>query len=886
MSDILIIERSSTLNHLLKRTLSAANLVVRGELTSFSEALDHLALGEKLAAPYGVALIGMPPRPGPDFLALLRFLEGEARDLPILFLSHERSGELDRWIERRPLSRYSSWVEFARIPGVIGQLRAEAAALVSSKTSPANIVPAVAPISASAFPKVSTELLGEEVAPSQSPIIDMLTAPSAPSRGIQILFVDDSASVRLAYRQLLERQGFAVQTANTVADALDFVTRIRYELIIVDYFLPDGNGDELCRKIRQTALNGETMLAMITGTYKEDIIKRCLEAGAVECVFKNEAKELFIARINSLARQIEMQQSMRAEKQRLHGILGSVGDGVFGVDDHGVVTFVNPTGLRLLGAQDEAEVVGMSASLLIADKNDSGAKLRSTIASGESIVAMETVFVRGDIKVPVELSVLPLAIESKREGSVVVFRDISDRKSTERVQWELAHDPVTGLANARFFELKLSSEVKRRRENGGYSAVLYIDLDRFTNFTASVGQRAADQLMLAFAQAINKYLREDDLLARIEGDRFGLMLSGVHLDNLFTIADRFRELARHCKVEQGEQQRYVTASVGVAVISKDSVSPESLLEHARVACKSAKNRGRDQTQIFVGEHDVRVARELETGWIDRLRSALDEERFVFEIQPIVPIAALPNQSEPLIDLDGWRLGHAAPGHIHMFEILIRMHGREGEVISPSVFVPLAERVGLMPKIDLWAVQRLLKFLAEQTGLIGRAGFHINLSNQTLSDPESLHLIESALRASRVSPHQIVFEITETSEMTHPHNARRFIQQIKALGCKFALDDFGTGFSSFSHLRNLPVDIVKIEGSFVEGMLHSEMDRQMVASMINMAKSLRLAVIAEHVDSHACLQALRACQVDFVQGNYLGVPKPIAGLNLALAVPHG
>ncbi len=393
-------------------------------------------------------------------------------------------------------------------------------------------------------------------------------------------------------------------------------------------------------------------------------------------------------------------------------------------------------------------------------------------------------------------------------------------------------------------------------------------------------------MLVEVAGAIGKRLREGDVLARIEGDRFALLLAGVQLENLFPVTDGFRELLHQCHYEVHGQKRHATASIGVAVISKDTPSSEYALEHARLACKGAKQRGRDQTEIYVGEHDARIAREIETGWTDRLREALEQERFLFLAQPIVPLAALPTEESAVVQRQGWRVnGTGMAGLEYLFEVLIRMVGKDGQLISPSVFVPLAERVGMMPKVDLWVISRLLRHLAGLKDIKAPIAFHVNLSNMTLADPESLALIEAAVKDSGVPARQLVFEITETSELTSLHVARRFISAVKKLGCRFALDDFGTGFSSFTHLRHLPVDFVKIEGSFVEGMATSELDRKMVTSITQLAQSLQLQVVGEHVDSFATLAALRASGAEYAQGNYLGEPRPLLSIDFAALFPH-
>jgi diguanylate cyclase (GGDEF)-like protein/PAS domain S-box-containing protein len=853
LDGILVVERSATLSHLLNRTLAAAGMSSHSELSSYLESIDHLQRSSELEQPYRLLLIGAPARMTREFVALLDYLRADGKALPVLLMAHEQSADLQAFADSRAQTSIILWTHFNRIPGAVRAL----------------------------IPDANE---------SHEPVAPATSKPG--HQRIRILFVDDSQSVRLAYRQLLERNGFEVNTAGSLSEATALSASGNFDLVIVDYFLPDGNGDELCRRL--SGKPGAPSLAIITGMYREDVIKRCLDAGAMECMFKNEAKELFLARVRTLARQIQMQKSVESERQRLDGILGSVGDGVYGVDGNGIVTFINPTGLRLLGRTDETEIVGQNAHALIHFAVEDGRRiephespLNRAYADGESLNAHETVFWKKSGEgIPVECTVVPLAIAQRREGSVVVFRDISDRKSAERLRWELTHDRLTGLANARHFNHVLSQELNRRRDQGGYGAVLYIDIDRYNYILDVAGTAGAEQLLVDISATIGKRLRDGDLLARIEGDRLSLLLTGVQLENLFPVADGFRELLHQVHYEAHNQKRHATASIGVAVISKDTPSSEYALEHARLACKSAKQRGRDQTEIYVGEHDARIAREIEAGWTDRLRTALEQERFIFLVQPIVPLAALPDNEGAVVQRQGWRVnGSGHKGLEYLFEVLIRMVGKDGQLISPSVFVPLAERVGMMPKVDLWVISRLLRHLAGLKSLRAPIAFNVNLSNMTLADPESLALIEAAIRSSGVPARQLVFEITETSELTSLHTARKFISALKKLGCRFALDDFGTGFSSFTHLRHLPVDFVKIEGSFVEGMAGSDLDRKMVGSITQLAQSLKLKVIGEHVDGFATLSALRASGAEYAQGNYLGEPRPLRSIDFGALFPN-
>jgi EAL domain-containing protein (putative c-di-GMP-specific phosphodiesterase class I) len=300
----------------------------------------------------------------------------------------------------------------------------------------------------------------------------------------------------------------------------------------------------------------------------------------------------------------------------------------------------------------------------------------------------------------------------------------------------------------------------------------------------------------------------------------------------------------------------------VAIVSKDTPSAEYVLENARQACAQAKRRGQNQTQIFVVESDSRVARELEAGWAQRIREAMSEDRMILLGHPIYPIAGVVQE--------GKRIGVRSGVGEQVYEVLMRMVNRDGQWVSPSVFVPLAERANLMPKIDLWVVARTVRIATRVPDDVA-VSFAINLSNQTLQDAESLGHIENTFASHRVRPDRFIFEISETGEIFQLHAARRFILQLKKLGCRFALDDFGAGNNSLSHLKWLPVDMVKVSGEFVAERQGSEVDRAMAMSLTQMAHTLKLKVIAERVDSPHALTWLRAAKVDYIQGHLFGEP---------------
>ncbi len=819
LSGILLVERSTTLNHLLRRTLAATALPVRTEIGNYLEAYDHLrrnAEASPAQAPYAIAIVGAPARATREFLALLDYLRDAPDAPPTLLIAHEESPEIRAWAAESLRGRFLLWSQFGRIPASV------------------------------------RELAPDEVATP--------TAGSADTERVRILFVDDSQSVRLAYTQLLERNGYAVDAAGSIGEAEALAAEIRHDLVIVDYFLPDGSGDELCRRLSTRA--DPPVLAVITGSYREDIIKRCLQAGASECMFKNEARELFLTRVGTLARTIEMRKSAEADRQQLDGILGSVGDGVFGVDAEGRISFVNPTGLRLLGHSDEQDLVGLLAHAAVYPNESARASaLARAYAEGTTVRHFETMFRRRDGSgVPVECTVLPLAAQRSRHGAVVVFRDIAERRTAERLRWELANDPLTGLSNARHLRQRLVQEITRLRERGGYSALLHIEISADADAVSPRG----DERLRTVAQTLARRLREGDVLARGEGDSFLLLLSGVQVDNIDVLAQSFQTLLNGRTYTVGEVRHEVEARVGAELLSPRTVSADEALERARAAVDRPPAPAEDTSGPTAPPSPSS----------ERLRIALEQARFVILVQPILPLTAR------LGEQAGWLADPALEREL--FAVRMRMVGKDGQLVLPRAFVPLAERVGMIQRIDLWVVNGLLAHLASERGRATPIATVARLSPATVADPETLEAIEQAVVGAGVPAERLVLEIIDSGELAHLPAARHFIARLQGIGCRFVLRGAGEGQGSLAFLssQRLPGDFVRLERSLVQRIAGDPRERKRAASIANLAQSLGMRVIAGGVDNAATLDALIEAGVDLAQGDYLGEARLLKRVDFA------
>ena len=826
MSGILLVERSTTLSHLLRRTLAAASLPVRSEIGNYLEAHDHLRrIGSAATGdpPYSMAIIGAPARVTREFQALLEFTRDSPAAPATLLMAHEESADIRKWAETSLRGRFLLWSQFSRIPASV------------------------------------IELAGDDFSGEAD--------PAASVERIRILFVDDSKSVCQAYGDMLERSGYSVDIAASIGEAEKLADENHYDLVVVDYFLPDGSGDELCKTLSERA--DPPILAVITGSYREDIIRRCLQAGASECMFKNEARELFLARIRTLARTIEMRRSAEMEREQLDGILGSVGDGVFGVDGDGRISFVNPTGLRLLGYADDSDLIGLLAQAAVHPQvSPSSSPLGRAYSDGVAVHQVETMFRRRDGSgVPVEYTVLPLAANRSSAGAVVVFRDIAERRTAERLRWELSHDPLTGLPNARHLRQRLIGELSRLHDRGGYSALIHVEIDRDDEHSPPRG----DELLRTVAHALAHRLREGDVLARGEGDSFLLLLTQVQVDNIDVLVDSFKRLLDQREYSVGESRHRIHARIGAQLLSPRTVTADDALERARAAAQNpqaaiepAADAAEDVATIVEAPATSQVSAPSE-----RLRLALEQARFVVLVQPVVDSVGLPQPPAKIPAGIGWQLGRNTQDPL--FIVQLRMVGKDGQLILPRAFIPLAERVGMVQRIDLWVVNGLLMQLASGKSRHTPLGLIVRLSPATLADPESLESIEKSIVAAGVPASRLIFEIRDGPELVNLPAALHFITRLHAIGCRFVLNGADTEGGLMPHLRSqrLPGDFVRIDRSVVQRVAESSHDREVVASITELARSLEMQVIAGEVDDDVTLQFLRDAGVDYLQGRHLG-----------------
>lgn len=422
------------------------------------------------------------------------------------------------------------------------------------------------------------------------------------------------------------------------------------------------------------------------------------------------------------------------------------------------------------------------------------------------------------------------------------------RNLTQEMSYQASHDALTNLINRREFERRLKQSIEDVKYNNKTHSLCYMDLDQFKAVNDLCGHTVGDELLKQLSSEISLIIREADTFARLGGDEFGVLLSGCPINNAEKLAEEIRITVEKFRFHWENKTFKVGVSIGIVSINASSVSNKEVLSAADTACYIAKEQGRNRVHIYEPDSTEIEKHTNETNWLNRINSALDNNKFVLYFQKIV---SLNNTQEH-------------------YEALIRMFDGNGGTIPPNSFIPAAERFNIMSSIDNWVIKNTLSIMQEEKYL--ELNVSINLSGQSLSDLSFMRDCITKIKNSHISPKRICFEITETAMIANLNSAIHSISTLRKLGCTIALDDFGSGLSSFSYLKNLPVDYLKIDGSLIKDMENDNVNISMVKSIIDIGQSMGLETIAEYVENQTTLDILSDLKIDYVQG--YGVAKPV------------
>ncbi len=560
-----------------------------------------------------------------------------------------------------------------------------------------------------------------------------------------------------------------------------------------------------------------------------------------------------------------IEEATRAGRSLARHTLDSIGEGVITTDLDGRIDYANSAAELMLGCRldmAEGKLLGDLTNLVDeADRKPLGDPIQRCLGEGTRIdLGRRTLMVSktSGHEHSIELSAAPIRTGDGRVlGAVVLLHDVSEIRGLARqMSYQASHDPLTGLVNRREFERRLEEVISGARAGSSTHVLCYLDLDRFKAVNDTCGHMAGDNMLREVAGQIREQVRDSDIVARIGGDEFGMLLTGCPLEKARQIADDVVAAIRDYRFVWRDRIFNIGVSVGLVEISHESGSLEELMSAADSACYVAKQKGRGRVHVYSARDEAVARQRGEILWLQRLQRALKEDRFELFLQPIVSVG-----------------GRVDTGPA--CEVLLRMRDEAGAMVAPGDFMEAAERYHLMPNVDRWVLQTAF-------GAIGSGALHlpdrrsctINLSGQTLGDPQFLDFVVQCLDYSGVVPEQICFEVREAAVTGNLTHAARFIAVLHGMGCKFALDNFGSGIGSFANLKNLSMDYLKIDGAIIRGLGTDDVSHAMVGAMIKLAATLKIRVVAEHVETDAVFSTVRDMGVDFIQGYAVGRPEAL------------
>ncbi len=620
----------------------------------------------------------------------------------------------------------------------------------------------------------------------------------------------------------------------------------------------------LFRKTMANRMAGETVprrleIQLING----DEQGLWVEAQSSTIEYHGATAILTIARDVSYRKSLEV--SLSRSKRQAQYTLESISEGVITTDNEGRIDYMNRAAEAMTNANRE-EAAGHKIDEIFslideADRRPLGDPVERCLAMRRRVnMGRRALLVSRDSEHEhsVEITASPIRGPGNSiSGTVVVFHDVSEiRGLTQQMSYQATHDALTGLVNRREFERRLQEAMDSAQSEEAVHIVFYMDLDRFKAVNDSCGHLAGDNMLREVAALIKDQVRDSDFVGRLGGDEFGGLLMGCPIDKARQIASDICIAVADYRFVWKDKIFNIGISIGLVEIGHSSGNLQDIISAADSACYVAKQRGRGQVHVY-SARDEAIARERgDIQWLRQLQEALHEGKFELARQPIIATRG------------GDETGPAV-------EVLIRLPDDRGRYANTAQFLRPAERYQLMPQIDRWVVNATLAAInAGEIKLAGKRSCAINISGQTLGDEGFLGFVVDALDRSGVPPSSVCFEVTESAVSSNVQHAQRFIEVLHGIGCEFALDDFGSGLGSFASLKNLPVDYLKIDGAYTRNLTSDQINQEMVAAMIKLARTMEFRVVAEQVEQQDDFDWLRDIGVDFVQGNFIEPPSAL------------
>jgi len=694
-----------------------------------------------------------------------------------------------------------------------------------------------------------------------TPLEDMAKSP--------LLVIEDNPDTRHLVNRILGSR-FNIDSAEDGEKGLNLWRQNKYSLVLLDVMLPGMSGNEVLDHMMREEPSQSVVI--MTANHTMELAEELMLNGAADFVtkpFRAEQlrrvcetaarREDFIISNEQFANKVESLKQSRAEYKQIldahQHLLDQLGSVVIELDTNGDISFLNKAWEKLTGytideSQQRSLLEFMDNSELsnIHLSNELKNILAGQINSHHFEFKLKNKFDE-ELWVEARFEIAPSKDHKSHSISGTIDNVTSRKKAQRDLEYLAMHDGLTGLYNRHYFETELKQFAATAARGNGPHALLYLDLDHFKVINDTVGHHQGDTVLRNISSLIAERLRESDFFARIGGDEFALLLPNTDQQTALSLSDSICKLLDNyqCKIDQ--QTFKVNCSIGISEIDGLEDSADEYMKQADIALYAAKKQGRNMAHIY--DQDDAHSKDLKASleWVRKLHQAVADDSLELYFQPVVEIASR---------------------EVAYYEALVRLK-LDGRIVPPGEFIPALEREGDMSLLDHQVIGKAIKYLADHPELHKLA---INLSAQGFSDERLVPLVKEKLECYQVDASRIIFELTESASLSNIGATQDIISRIGELGCEFSIDDFGTGFSTFSYLKQLPAQSVKIDGSFVVDLASNPVDLALVKAIYEVASALGKNTVAEFVENEETLKILQQIGVTYAQGYHLGKPLPI------------
>jgi len=631
-------------------------------------------------------------------------------------------------------------------------------------------------------------------------------------------------------------------------------------------YIDDVNTDIRAR--RQHINRYHVKTAYVTPIYLNEAVFGAITVFRDAMPFDHIDRQLinqFAQRVQLAITNMHLVNDIATEKERAELTLHSIGDAVITTDTYGNIEYMNHVAERLTGYKLSAvhkQSVQTVFRILEQDTREPMHNIiESCLAEGTSINnSMNVLISSDDSERSIESSMSPITNRSGSiEGAVIVFHDETERRRMENIiHHQATHDDLTGLINRHQFNIELQQQIDHAKTHDSKHVLCYLDLDRFKAVNETCGQAGGDELLKQISSRLHSVIRLGDILARLGGNEFGLILQNCPVAVATGIADKIIHSISSYEFNWEGNTFTIGVSIGIVPVNSQTGNINEVMKHADAACHTAREQGKNLAYVYDQKGSELIHRHEEFHWASRISEALEQDRFRIHAQSI------------------HSLDPASDDNTHI-EILVRMEDENGHLLPPAAFIPAAERYNLMAAVDQHIIRETFKFISSHVR--EDICFSINLSANSLNDDSLATFIKQCMNEFEIQPGLICFEISEATAISNLVKTVTLIEGLNTQGFKFAVDDFGSSLSSFNYLKDLPVDYLKIDGSFVRDMVTSKMDHAMVAAINQIGHVMGVKTIAEFVENEDIIKQLKHLGVDFVQGYGISRPKPLSDATL-------